>query len=251
MSTELAKTQSNAIAQVPDHIQKLLGDRRGQENIGAADIRPPALRLAQSQSPEIKRNDADYIEGLREGEFYNSLTRKILGEGPLRIVVVNPLGHRHVEFAPMAEGGGVIDFNVPDGDPRTEFYEVVEDGKTIRKKPKATKFYDYLILLVGDDGNGTLMTFSLKGMQLKRAVELNTLIKQVKLPSFAQVFELNSVPEKKNNFDYYGVRIAPAGWSTPELLAQAEDLYEAMQGKKIAVETRAEDAPAKDDDIPF
>jgi hypothetical protein len=274
----LVKTQSTALAR-PSFIKE--GDTRGTENITSNDIKPPALRIAQSMSNEVKRSEPAYIEGLREGDFYNSLTKEIYGEGPIGLVIVNQLGHRHVEFAPLSEGGGVLDFNVPDGDPRTEFTTKEVDGKQTRVKPRATKFYDYLVLVVRGESEDwleqlakadpaerdeiinaarrELMTMSLKSTQLKNAVKLNTLLKGSKLPSFAHLFSARPVPEKKGTYSFYGWRIDAVGYVTEALYNEADEYYTKLQGKKIEVDTEgvddgdSEDAPRGrgDDKVPF
>jgi hypothetical protein len=221
------------------------GDRRGTESLSANDIRPPSLRLAQSTTPETKRANAAYIEDLAEGELFNSLTREVYGEGPVYFAVVRSLGHRNVEFRPMAEGGGVVDFNVPDSDPRTQFTIAVKDGKNVRVKPVATLLYDYLILLLKESGERELMTLSLKGTQLKKAKDMNTYLFGSKLPTFAHVFSAAPVPESKNNFNYYGWRIERIGFADDGIVKEADATFQAMQGKTITVETEADDVEAE------
>lgn len=246
MSTALTPRTTQALER-PSFIKA--GDTRGTENITSADIKPPALKIAQSTSKEIKRAEpALYIESLREGELFNSSSRDIYGEGPIQVVIVNQLGHRHIEFAPQNEGGGVVDFNVPDNDPRTEFTTSVIDGKDTRVKPRATKFYDYLILLVAEGGN-KLMTLSLKSTQLKKAVQLNTVLSQSKLPSFAHLFNVSAVPERKGQYNIYGWLFQPAGYVTEDVYNEASALYDRMLGKKIEVEV--EGTVDEDEKVPF
>ena len=249
-TTALSSVGATALA-VPSFIKE--GDRRGTENITSADIRPPGLRIAQGMSPEVKRNNAAYIEGLVEGTFFDSITKEIYGEGPLDLVIVNQLGHRHVEFAPMSEGGGVVDFNVEDGDPRTEFTTAVKDGKKVRVPPVATKFYDYLVIVTVPSGLRKLMTLSLKSTQLKKAVTLNTILLGSKLPSFAHLFKVEPVSEQKGAFNFYGWKIEAAGYVTEEVYNEASATYDAMQGKKITVETEETAGldPDRDDKTPF
>lgn len=248
----LAERQTTALAR-PSFIQE--GDQRGTENIGQDDIKPPALKIAQSQSPEIKRSEpAKYIDGLREGELFNSLTREVYGEGPVNLIFVNQLGHRHVEFEP-GNTGKVLDFNVPDGDPRTQFTTEVKDGKQVRVKPVATKFYDYLILVISDaHPEGELMTLSLKSTQLKKAVKLNTILVGSKVPAFAHLFKATPVPEKAGQYSIYGWLFEPVGWVTEEQYNRASEIFEQFKGKTIAVETDGADGidePAAADKIPF
>jgi hypothetical protein len=246
MSEAIANRGNSALAR-PSFIKD--GDTRGTENIGSADIRPPALRIAQSTSPEVKRTEAVYIKDLREGEFFNSITREVFGEGPLHLVIVNQLGHRHIEFEP-GNSGQVVDFNVPDGDPRTEFTTSVVDGKQVRVKPRATKFYDYLVFAIPGDGRRILMTVSLKSTQLKKAVQLNTILKGSKLPSFAHLFSVTAAPEKRGGNSFYGWRFDPAGWVTEDVYKDASDQYDRMKGKNVVVEVEAAADTEDDDDAP-
>lgn len=227
------------------------GDVRGTEGIGIKDIKPPALRIAQSGSPEVKRSEtAKYIQGLQEGYFWNSLTKEIYGDTTITVCIVKPLGHRHVEFAPFNEGGGVLDFNVSDDDPRTQFTTEKVDGKDVRKKPRATLFYDYLVYATVN-GRLELMTMSLKSTQIKKAKDLNTLIKGAKMPSFALQFSATPVPESRGGYSWYGWRIEPAGFVPEDLYYDAEKMFEQFKDKEIVVDREGEvDAPDADD-IPF
>lgn len=244
--TALTTPASSAMA-IPDYLKQ--GDRRGTENLGSADVRPPALRLAQSMSPETKRSEPAFIEDLREGDLFNSLTRENYGDQSMEVLVINSLGHRNVEFDPVNKGQ-VVDFSVPDGDPRTEFTTETRDGQSVRVRPRATKFYDYLVLLLLGDGRREVATLSLKGTQLKKAITLNTLIKMSNLPSFAHRIALTPVPEKKGSYSYYGYRVAKVGYASEEDYARAEKLFDQLSGKAIALETEVdplEDGPDRNE----
>jgi hypothetical protein len=249
MSTDIATRNPNAIATLPDFIKK--GDTRGTENIGN-DIKFPALKLAQSMTPEAKRTESAYIDGLREGDLFNSITREIYGEDPVRFIIVNSLGHRFVEFDPE-DGKVVLDGNVPDGDPRTEFTEEERDGKKVRVKPRATKFIDYLIMLLHDgDRKPELMTLSLKSTQLKKATQLNTILKLADLPSFAFVIKGTPGPEKGKKGNYFGWQFSPAGWPSEALYNAAANYYEEFKGKEVKpADTDAPDDAKEESGIPF
>jgi len=225
-------------------------DTRGTENILTADIRPPALKLAQAMSPEVKRAEPDYIEGLREGELFNSLTQEVYGENAVNLIIVNQLGHRNMEFDPI-DRKIVLDGVVPDGDPRTEFTFKEENGQKVRIKPRATKFYDYLILLLLPDREPQLMTLSLKSTQLKKATQLNTLLKLSKLASFAHRFKATPVPERRGNNSWYGWRFDLNGWPTEAEYVEAEACYDRMLYRKIIVEAEAIDETTDDCFIGF
>ena len=251
MGEEIAKRDGMAMAR-PDWLKE---GRRGTENIQRGDIRPPALRLAQAMSPEVKRAEPQYIDGLREGDLFNSITQEIYGDGPVKFLIVNYLGHRNVEFDPN-DRNVVIDGNVPDNDPRCNFTMGLDDNnKPIKKKPRATQFKDFLILLLRDGSDPALMTLTLKSTQLKKATRLLSVLQFSKLDTFSFLIQGTPVPERKGKNSWYGWRFDPVGYPTEAQYNEAARVYDEMKDKEITPETEGDavagaDEP-KDDDIPF
>lgn len=249
MSNDLERRNPMALER-PAFIKE--GDTRGTENITRNDIKPPALKLAQAMSPEVKRSEPEFIKDLREGELFNSITKEIYGEGPIQVVFINFLGTRNIEFDPN-DRKSVLDGNVPEGDPRTEFtFKKDPTGKDVRVKPKATKFKDYLIQVYIGARKAQLMTMSLKSTQLKKSLGLTTVFKGSAMPTFAFLFEVTTVPEHKGDNAWYGWKFVALGYVSEEQFNSAERLYNEMAGKNIELaDESADEAPLKDDDIPF
>lgn len=246
----VAKTGSAALAR-PEYIKE---STAGHENIRSKDIKPPALKIAQSSSPETKRSEKDkYVEGLVEGMFFNSLTKEIYGEDPINVVVILPIGVRYTEFD---KDGKVVTFNVAEEDPKTSWTDVVVDGQTVRTKPKATKFWDFLVLALLPGDRRQLMTMSLKSTQLKKADFIVNIIGQSKLPSYAFQFTAAPVPENGNGKSWYGWRFTQT-WPTEEVYLEAEAFYQQVMGKKdgvkkaVVIDVDQPSAAVHDDDIPF
>lgn len=252
-NTDLAR---QAPVEVPAFIKR--DQARGTENIATSDIKPPALRLAQAMSPEVKRSEPQYIDGLREGDLFNSITQEIYGDQPVNLLIVNYLGHRNVEFDPT-DRNVVIDGDIPDTDPRCQFTSMMKDGVLVKQKPRATQFKDFLILLLLDNREPQLMTLTLKSTQLKKATRLLTVLKLSKLDSFAHLIKGAPVPERKGGNSWYGWRFDPIGYPTEAQYAKAEELYAQMSGKTIALDVENVDDPepgprvaaVDDTDIPF
>lgn len=244
-----------ALAEVPEYLRTDAG--LGTESITSDDVRPPRLRLCQSGTPQRKPGDAKQIKGLNEMDMFNDLSGEIYGPGPLRFVVIKTLGTRHIQFAPMDEGGGVIDFNVAANDPRTQFTSAA-DGS--RVKPVATKFYDYLIWL---PDSGEVVAWSLKSSQIKLAQTLNGNLKfPIKLadgtrvqnpPAWARTFSLTSTMERKDSFAWcnYVLHIEP-GFTDNDTAALCAAQYAAFAGKKIEIAVDESDAgEVGGDAVPF
>lgn len=247
MTTEaMQKTGGNFLANRPTFIKE---GHEGHEGIHNKDVKPPAFKLAQATSPEIKRAKPErYIEGLREGEFFNSLTKEIYGEDPVKMIIVKPLGHRNVEFD---KDGKPVEFDIPDNDPRTQFTNERVDGKLVRVKPKATKFLDYLVLVTLPSGKRALMTFALKSTQLRKGVEINSIIRGNSLPCYAYEFTVSVANESFGTKTWYGYNFVP-GWPTEEAYLDAEKRYDEFKDAKIELEVEGEEtAETEDEKIPF
>lgn len=236
MTEALVKSGGNFLANRPSFIKE---GTEGHEGIANSDIKPPSLKLAQSTSPETKRSKPErFIDGLREGEFFNSLTKEIYGEDAIKVIVVKPLGHRNVEFD---ENMKPVEFDIPDDDPRTKFTNVRIEGKLVRRKPKATKFLDYLVLVTLADGKRRLMTMALKSTQLRKGVEINSIIRGNTMPCYSYEFTAKPVPESFGDKSWYGWNFVP-GWPTEEAYFEAEKYYDQFKDAKIEVEDADADA---------
>lgn len=215
-------------------------DRRGTENIKRTDLILPRLALAQGLSPELEEGGPKYVEGLKKGDAFNSLTSEVYGKDPIDVVIVRIEDDRFVEFNPLAEGGGVKDFKVPADDPRTQFGPNGE-------KPVATRFSEFVALrLPGREP----IALSFKGSGLAAAKRLKSLVKWYSdlmggVPAFASVFTLTptSVTNTKGTFSVFTVKMKP-GAITEETYKFASDLYNSWKDQELAVERE----PGADDD---
>lgn len=255
MKKEIAKQNGEtAVAVRPDYLKK--GDIRGAEDLDRNDIQLPRIALAQGLSPQIQKGDPKYIPGLELGDMFNTLTGEVFGQGPIEFTVVRRDKPRYVEFNPLERGGGVKDPNVPADDSRTQFGPNGE-------KPVATKFFDYVILMLplnGENPLSTLIALSMKGTALKVARQLNTLMKFRNAPIFAGKYTLTAGTAKnsKGTFATYVIKNSEAtdaatapgnpGWVSPGTFAAAESVYENIKDRELVIDredvVEEEDAPA-------
>lgn len=251
---ENAALKAQALAEIED-LARNAG--RGTENIGPEDIRPPRILICQAGSPQRKIDDAKQIPGLNELDIFNDLSGENYGRGPLRFIVINTLKPRYIQFAPIEEGGGVIDFDVPPNDPRTQFTNG-PDGK--RHKPVATMFRDFLVWL---PDHQELAVLSFKSTQLSVAVELASKIRLpikgellhpalkgmpiTKTPSWARTFSVTTVMERKDAYAWGNYKLRMEGVTPRELRELCQQLADTYATANIIVEHEAEAEPGDTD----
>lgn len=217
-------------------------DRAGTEDIGANDIRLPRLAIAQGLSPQLTPGDAQYIETLKLFQMFNDLSGEVYGQGPITFVPVRR-DVRRIEFRPRAEGGGMLDPEVPINDARMQ-WTVDESGE--RVPPKATTFIEFVILLLRPGKAPEPVVLSLKGTNKwnrRAADQLTTFIKLRNAAIYAGLYKIDTLTPAKNDKGTFGVPVCKnAGFipvDTPAgkaLFDYAKGVHEALAGKTIVIE---------------
>src|SRR5262245_23506348 len=103
---DLVVTGKDSLA-IPDYLKD--EQSAGLDHLGEADIQIPRLLISQGLSPQLDPGKPVYIEDLKQGQMFNSLSGHIYGKGPIYICVVRADPPRWVEFIPRDQGGGVKD----------------------------------------------------------------------------------------------------------------------------------------------
>ena len=223
--TELATTSASASAR-PDFV-KVRGTA-GREDLRREDIQLPRLLLAQALSPEIQETEANYIPNLKSGMLFNDLTKEIYGKETLRFWVIRQDVPRWMEFYPIGTGGGVKDFNVPEGDPRTE---PDENGEV-----KATQFWDFVLMLLHKDHIEPI-ALALKGKSGSRAAKtLNGLITIRNADAFAGNYTVTPAMAKTPKGTFAVYKFLPDGWvSSLEEFGERRKIFEDFKDKTLNI----------------
>ena len=223
--------------EAPDFIET---GTKGTEHITKDDVQMPRLAVAQKMHKEVDPSEDKYIDGLKVGDFFNTVTKEIYGPGPLYFMILRADPPRYIEFKPLSEGGGVVDFNVPPDDPRTKW-----NGQ---KKPVATKYYDYVVMLLrepaekGGEVRLEEVAISLKSTAIKAAKHLNTLFKTRKkkgqpVPIYSGVYSVLSVDDENPKGKFKNFQFDNAGWPGDNTLALiAADKSANWANKEIKVD---------------
>jgi len=242
-NTDVVKADENTALARPDFIHT--GDRTGTEHITRDDVQMPRLALAQSLSPELDEKHARYIEDLKLGHLFNSLTGENFKGGPVEFHIVKAGSPRWVEFTPRDQGGGVKDPNVPPGDKRTEFTKDPTTGMSI--PPIATKFYDFVVLLLPWDAVDPMSRFialSFKSTGLKVAKQLNALIQFRNAPIYEGKYVVTSVDEQNAKGKFKNFQIKNAGWAaSAEQVAALKAMYDNLKDTSVVIDRSDADLP--------
>lgn len=241
---EIVKSPQEMTAGVPEHLRKASGEKPlGKENIGKDDMVMPRIGLCQSMTPQRKKGDPTYIEGLEEGQYFNTVTGHIYGNS-IKVVPLHYFKNR-IRFAPLEKGGGILcqapDFLTGVGDPggncSTCPMSMFHDGV----KPECTEFRNFPVLVIPDNGPLTLSALAVKSFKsggIKQAKHWNSLIqfRGTDLDIFAGIYSLRSVESKNSKGTWYSDRVDNASWVSPEILPLLKDAYHAIidSGLRIA-----------------
>lgn len=202
-------------------------DRRGKENIQADEILLPRIAGAQKTSPQIDDTSDQRIPGLKMFEMFNTLTNEVYGNGPLKFAVIRKLPFKAMQFEP--DGGPVVDFDVPQGDPRLKF-TTDDAGKRVR--PIATEFREYLIILE----DGSIAALSFKSTQIKVAAKLDSLQQFRPGAAWAGMYSLTSKGKVFAKGAATQFNVIPAGPTPDHLIKIADEVFENTKHTKIDVQ---------------
>lgn len=222
-SLEKTLKGSQGLSTVPDFLKDTKPE--GLEHLNEADVQMPRLLIAQQMSPQLNPDKPQYMEELKTGDLFNSLTGAIFGRGPLQFTVVRADAPRWIEFIPREQGGGIKDPNVPFGDPRTEWQA---DGKP----PIATKFYDFIIVLLP---SREFISLSLKSTGIRVARQLNGLMQARMKPIWSGVYAVDSVSTTNAKGSFFIPRIKNAGWIQTEWQGFLKEAFDSLKHAVIDI----------------
>jgi len=278
MSNAVAKTKGVEVS--TEVVVDMFEDGAEGAVFSADDLLIPRLQLAQKMSPELDENDAKYIEGIKAGNFFNSVSRDIYTD-----IDVIPCHSRtsYTEWVPRDQGGGLVGEHDADSPAVKNTLTVEEDGKrrdvmeSGNELVIADEFYSFI---VKEDGDYEPVLISMKSTQRKVAKRWRTLISMNKarnpktnqlqsVPIFSTLWKLTSVVEvnKKNEkYSNFAVqKIGPISTDKQDLYHAAKQFRESIiagevkavqeedtvSSKATADEKQSESPLDPEDEVPF
>lgn len=200
----------------------------GTEHLTPDDVQMPRLSLAQAMSDQVNKTHADYIDGVGVGDFFNSVSGQNYGAGPVRFSILCSYPPRGIEFAPMEQGGGVVDRDVPLTDPRMLFGANGEP-------PQATRFYDYVLQLDPGTPEEEMIGMSLARSGVRAAKSLNGLVRMRGTAIFTGIYTAESISKTSQQGTYMSWRFRNAGFIAEDSVQKYADLYAGLKAVPVTL----------------
>ena len=190
----------------------------GFENVNALEMAIPFLKIASSQTPEVKKSNAKFVDGLEQGDIFNSVTKDFY-----KGISVVPCAFRvrGVEWSPLGEGTGApVKIYKPEDIPALTRGADGEDHYMINGAVSPTyivRTAEYFVLRLNDDGSFEKCQIIMQKTQYKKSRYWNTMMmnqkmkasngKLVTLPMFANVYNMKGIQEQNKKNDWWGWNI--------------------------------------------
>jgi len=145
-------------------------DLKGFEDVRMDTMAVPFVRIAQKLTPQIEEDNPDQIPGLKEGDFFNTLTKDGYGK-TLRCIVLK-FEHIYIEWKPNR--GGFVGYHDVENAERIAVDRTFGAWKT-KEGNLLQENYVYMILVDGHESEGPCV-LSLSSSMIKAAKEWNRLM---------------------------------------------------------------------------
>lgn len=263
MSEELIVAGANELVPVSDEaalLAEMLADAGvGLENVTAADIAIPYLKLLQKGSPEQEEGNPACIESAKPGHVLDSVTRQLVdmreSQGKFAFIVPVTFEHLIVTWRPKKSGGGIVK--------KQPYSKAVldaaqtstnDDGKTILLDTDGNILEDTMefhVLLLTAEGTTHWAILAMSGSKLGPARKLMALINGKTIPGsnkpaamFSHSYRITSFLDtsRVGNHTYQTFRFLDHGRiEDPSLYRAAKD----FRAKILAGSVKAADETLK------
>lgn len=234
--------------EVPDFLRAEVGNQAGMEAVDQTDLIMPRLGLCQSLSPQRRKSDPAYIEGLEEGKLFNTVTKEIYGD-ELEIVLLFFFKNR-IKYFPIDEGGGIdcssqngLDGGriSPEGCSACRFSiwgNGAKDDEHGNDAPECTLYHNYMAWIPGE---GTPIAISYKATGLKGSKQLLASIRLTRLPMYAKRYKVTVVEMRDGSNVWFEKKVTPLGFVEKEAFIEMEKYFNALRATDFKVDTTGEE----------
>lgn len=254
-SKALAEKAENLPAEMMEEFLEDSGE--GFENTTADDYAIPYLSIAQSNSPQLKKTNGKFIDGLEQGQLFDTVEGSFFDA--VNIIPVYRERY-YVEWVPRDSGGGFVERHpmasniLSQTTPNEKGRDILANGNEI-----IDTVYLYC-LIVGEDGINRPVVISFARTSMKKYKNLMSRARNIRMegpkgpfnpPLFSHIYTMKTVTEtSKAGEEYFNWEIdgVPSVVGTADLLAEAKALREAVaSGTRTAAEPEDESGSTDSD----
>jgi|TARA_R110002072_G_scaffold261265_1_gene420061 hypothetical protein len=219
MANAVATKKETAIStDIMDDILEFAGEGA---TFDSSEMQIPFIRILQAMSPQLKKREAEYIEGAEQGDMFNTVTGdKFKGEDGM-IVLPCYQTVKYLEFVPRDLGGG-FQGEISPTDPvlqkttRNGSKEILPNGHELVKSDQ------HFCLVIDADGITQPVVIDMKSTQLKVSRRWKTKIAMQKVkhpktgamvlpPLFATQWKFTTVEESNDQGSWFNYAIEKIG----------------------------------------
>lgn len=265
MANAVTKAKETAVS--TDLMDDIFGMAGEGASFDASEMQIPFVRIAQSLSPQLKKNKPEYIEGLSAGDAFNNVTGQMWSGSKGFTAIPCYQTTKYLEFVPRESGGGFRGELNPN-DPmiqratRNGGKEILPTGNELVKSDQ------HFCLIIDDEGMTQPVVIDMKSTQLKVSRRWKTQIAMQKIkhpttgmiitpPVFATMWHFKTMDETNDKGDFSNWAVERVGTvEDRNLLLEAKAFRDSIvRGEvKAQAESMAQDSSGgrdRDDSIPF
>jgi hypothetical protein len=256
--TQVAKKETGNVIAMGDLLKKTgpsLSERSTE------DFAIPYLNIIGDTSPQIDKEDSEYIPGAEAGMIFNNVTDKAYKE-----ITVLPVYYRrrYVEWAERGEGPGApVNIYTP-----SQFEQMKREGKVVRGEDNKERIVggdtyientaEHYVIVLEPDGMWSKAIIKMKSTQLKKSRTWNSIMSnqrrvegdEVFQPKdFARSYSLKTIREKNEKGKWFGWIISEGKWIDELDNPNVQKIYEdAMLFEKQIHSGEVDSTPQREDE---
>ena len=246
MSNEVTKAKGTAVsADLMDDIFESAGEGA---SFDSSEMQIPFVRLVQALSPQINKKKPEYIEGVSQGDAFNTVTKEYW-DGEKGLTVIPCFQATKGEIQP--------DSPLLQQAKRNGAKEILPNGNELVKSDQ------HFCLILAEDGSTQPAIIDMKSTQLKVSRNWKTMIAMQKADHptkgkvtpavFATKWKLTSVEQTNDRGTFANWSVAKVGLiDSRDLLQEAKTFRASIAAGEVkATPEESSSSSVNGDDIPF
>jgi hypothetical protein len=231
----------------------------------SSEMQIPFVRILQAMSPQLKKREAEYIEGSEQGDMFNTVTKQHwTGEDGITVIPCYQTT-KYLEFTPRDQGGGFRG-EIAATDPVLQRTERQGAKEMLPNGNELVKSDQHYCLVVEADGTYQPVVIDMKSSQLKVSRRWKTQIAMQKIkhpktgamitpPLFATQWKFTTIEESNDQGSWFNYQIEKVGLlESRDLMLEAKSFRDSVAAGEVKAapeEGSSTASSSNSDEIPF